>query len=85
MARVFLRAAIKEDFVVGFDQGVAFRNDRTALAEDGRHPGVDARHPLRQGAQRLTDQGAALVGLDADQPHLALGEIQHLQARRDAR
>ena len=37
-------------------------------------PAIDA-----GAAQRLPHQGAALVGFDAHQPHLAFGEIQHLQ------
>ena len=68
-----------ENLVVGRNDGVAFRNDRPALAEDGGHPGIDTRHVLRQGAQRLAHQRAAFVGLDAHQPNLIIGEIQHLQ------
>lgn len=78
MARVFLRAAMK-NLVVGRNDGVAFRNDRPTLAEDGGHPGIDARHVLRQGAQRLAHQSTAFVGFDTHQPDLIIGEIQHLQ------
>jgi hypothetical protein len=85
IARVFLRAAMKNTSSSASMMRIALRDDRSALAEDRGHPGFDARHSLRQGAQRLTDQGAALVGFDTHQPHLTIGEIQHLQAPRDAR
>ncbi|MNF75145.1 hypothetical protein D3C84_572010 [compost metagenome] len=58
------------------------RADGAALAEDGGHPGLDVGHVIPQGGERIAHQGAAVVGLDRHQPHLATGEVHHLQRTR---
>ena len=74
----------EEHLVVVLDHRVALGRDAAAVAVDRDDARVDVRQVLAQGAQLLADQRAAADRLDPDQPHAAVGEVEHLQRARVA-
>ena len=72
----------KEHFVIGFDNGVAFRNDGAPATEDGRHTGVHIGHVFAQLAQLVADQWAAVISAHRHQLYPAAGKVHHLQGAR---
>src|SRR5690606_6024400 len=69
----------KEHFVVGFDNGGAFRLDGAVAAEDRRHAGVHVGHVLAPFTQSVAHQRAAVIGAHRHQLRAATGEVHHLQ------
>jgi hypothetical protein len=80
-ADVLLRGH-EEDLVLGLNHGIAVGADRAIAPEDGRNAGLDARHVGADLAQLVTDQRPSVVGLDPDQRHQPVGEVQDLQRAR---
>lgn len=72
----------EEHLVISLYDGGALRADGAALAEDGGDPGLYVRHVIPQGGEGIAHQGAAVVGLDRHQTHLAACKINHLQRTR---
>ena len=70
----------EEEHLVAFlDDGVAVGDDAFAAAVDRDHAAFDVRDVLRQVAQRMADERAAAIGARRDEPHSAVGELEHLQ------
>ena len=69
----------EEHLVAVLDDGVALGLDALARPIDGGDPRIGGRNVLAQRAQRLADERPALKRADADQPHAAIREIEHLQ------
>ena len=73
----------EEDLVAFLDDRVALGPNAAAAAVDGDDARVRLRQVLAQLAQRVADERAALLRAHADEVHLAVREIQHLQRARD--
>ena len=73
----------EEHLVAFLDDGVAIGHDAAARAVDSHHARLGVRVMFLERAQLLADQQAALARANADQPHAAVGEVEHLQRARD--
>src|SRR5690606_40871550 len=72
-----------EEVLVAFlDDGIAVRDDAAPASIDRDDAALDARHVLRQLAERPTHERAALVRLGRDETHAAVRELEHLQRAR---
>lgn len=49
------------------------------MAENGCNAGINMRHMLTHGGERITDQWTAVIGLNDRRAHFTFGEVHHLQ------
>src|SRR5690606_37580677 len=68
-----------EDLVAFLDDGIAVRDDAAPAAVDRDDAALDLRDVLRQLAPPPADEGPAAMSLRRDEPHAAVGELEHLQ------
>ena len=72
----------EEHLIVGFDHGVAFRDDWPAAAENSCDAGIHVGHVLAQFAQFVAHQRSTVIGAHRHQLYPATGEVHHLQGAR---
>ena len=72
----------EEDLVAFLDDGVALGQHRLAVAIDCRDACLGVRYVVLKCRDALADEQAVAVRAHADQPHPAVGEVQHLRGTR---